>query len=301
MRANGIIVDDIPKHLAPDPKAATYSIYVPEQDLRIPLKLKGKISGLHTRYPSEQEVETCKRIILTSDAEWNPNAEEFEEKENVFERSQNSITVEENNIYAVQTRILDIPMSHELDIVQNMTKTIKINAVESGLRKPNEELRNKLARTFHIGLDTADKTLAATTQLALRHTLHPIHRRYTTQVAQLRYPRLSGRHGKFHTDTFFSSVPSIHGATMGQMYTNDAHFTKFYPMKRKGDAPDTLISFVQDIGIPSEPHSDDAKELRQGRMAALAREFWIKTTQSEPYSPWQVRAELAIREVKKAV
>jgi hypothetical protein len=176
MRANGIIVDDIPRHLAPDPKAATHSIYVPEQDLRIPLKLKGIISGMHTRYPSVQEVETCKWIILTSDAEWNPNAEEFEEKENVFERSQSSITVEERNIYAVQTRILDIPMSHELDTVQNMTKMIKINAVESGLRKPNEELRNKLARTFHIGLDTADKTLAATTQLALRHTLHPIHR-----------------------------------------------------------------------------------------------------------------------------
>jgi len=78
-------------------------------------------------------VETCKWIILTSDAEWNPNAEEFEEKENVFERSQSSITVEERNIYAVQTRILDIPMSHELDTVQNMTKMIKINAVESGL------------------------------------------------------------------------------------------------------------------------------------------------------------------------
>ncbi len=72
-------------------------------------------------------------------------------------------------------------------------------------------------------------------------------------------------------------------------------------MKRKGDAPDTLISFMQDIGLPSELHSDDAKELTQGRMAALEREFWIKTTQSKPYSPWQVRAELAIREVKKAV
>jgi hypothetical protein len=38
-----------------------------------------------------------------------------------------------------------------------------------------------------------------------------------------------------------------------------------------------------------------------GRMKDIAREFWIKTTQSEPYSPWQVRAELAIREVKKSV
>ncbi len=192
-------------------------------------------------------------------------------------------------------------MSHEEDIVENMTSIIKINAVGSGLQKQNEDLRNKLARTFHIGLNTPDKTLAATTQLALRHTLHPIHCRYTTQVAQLQYPRLSGCHGKFHTDTFFSNVPSIHGATMGQMYTNDAHFMKFYPKKRKGDALDTLISFMQYIGIPSELHSDDVRELTQGRMAALACEFWIITTQSKPYSPWQVHMELAIREVKKAV
>jgi hypothetical protein len=58
---------------------------------------------------------------------------------------------------------------------------------------------------------------------------------------------------------------------------------------------------MQDIGIPAELHSDDAKELTMGKMGDLAWQFWIKTTQSEPYSPWQVRAELCIREVKKAV
>jgi hypothetical protein len=36
-------------------------------------------------------------------------------------------------------------------------------------------------------------------------------------------------------------------------------------------------------------------------MTDLAREFWIPITQSEPHSPWQVRVELCIREIKKAV
>jgi hypothetical protein len=85
------------------------------------------------------------------------------------------------------------------------------------------------------------------------------------------------------------------------MYTNNIHFSKFFPMKRKSDALDTLISLMQDIGIPSALHSDDAKELTRGRMAQVLKEFWIKPTQSEPYSPWQVKAELAIRELKKAV
>lgn len=108
-------------------------------------------------------------------------------------------------------------------------------------------------------------------------------------------------HGKLHTDTFFAGVPSLSQDTMGQMYTNDIHFSKFYPMQRKSQAPDTLINFMQEIGIPSDLHSDDAKELFQGRMKELMWKFWIKGSQSEPYSPWQVRAELCIREIKAAV
>jgi hypothetical protein len=36
-------------------------------------------------------------------------------------------------------------------------------------------------------------------------------------------------------------------------------------------------------------------------MAEILKEFWISPSQAEPYSPWQVRAELSIREVKNAV
>jgi hypothetical protein len=87
---------------------------------------------------------------------------------------------------------------------------------------------------------------------------------------------------------------------MGQMFTNDIHFTKFYPMRAKSEAAEALVSFMQDIGIPSDLHSDDAKELTQGKMGELLCKFWIKGIQSEPYSPWQVRAVLCIREIKKA-
>lgn len=147
----------------------------------------------------------------------------------------------------------------------------------------------------------ASRTLKATTQLALQHALHPIHKPYTTKVAKLHYPRLTGRHGVFHTDTFFAAKPTPSGCTMGQMYTNDVDFSKFYPMHRKGEAADTLITYMQDIGIPAGLHSDNARELNKGRVGDLTKEFWIPVSQSEPYSPWQLRAELCIREVKKAV
>jgi GH24 family phage-related lysozyme (muramidase) len=57
-------------------------------------------------------------------------------------------------------------------------------------------------------------------------------------------------------------------------------------MQYKSQAPDALVSFMQDIGIPSELHSDDAKELNQGKMMGILKKFWIKGSQSEPYSSW---------------
>ncbi len=74
---------------------------------------------------------------------------------------------------------------------------------------------------------------------------------------------------------------------MGQVYTNEIGFIKFIPMQHKSDASDTLIEFMQDVGIPTELHSDNAKVLIQGCMGQIVRKAWIKASQSEPYSPWQ--------------
>jgi hypothetical protein len=112
-----------------------------------------------------------------------------------------------------------------------INQTVKIGATYSNSRKFTEALCNKVSHIFGVGLDTADRTLQATMQLAIRHAIHPIHRRFHTEVAQLRYPRLGGVNGKFHTDTFFATTSSLSRCTMGQMFTNYVHFTKFYPMQ----------------------------------------------------------------------
>jgi hypothetical protein len=304
MRHNGVIVDDIPKHLAPEPAKATHSLYFPSHELRIPLQLNGIISRFPVHYPSNHELETCTWIELTSAEEWDPHSEVFAERESSVEENLNTIlTPSPSRLIAGITTINEstADLEDSTKLYDHVKQTIRISAAHSNSRKFPEALRNKISRIFGVGLETADRTLQSTTQLAIRHAIHPIQRRFRTEVAQLRYPRLGGPHGKFHTDTFFSTTPSLSRCTMGQMFTNDVHFTKFYPMQRKSDAPDTLVQFMQDIGIPSDLHSDDAKELTQGRMGELLRKFWIRGSQSEPYSPWQVRAELCIREVKKAV
>ena len=74
LRYNGIIVDDVPRHLAPDPNQATHSIYDPVTNLRIPLEMKGVISLFHTRRPSASEIEECPWVLLTSELDWDPHS-----------------------------------------------------------------------------------------------------------------------------------------------------------------------------------------------------------------------------------
>jgi hypothetical protein len=86
---------------------------------------------------------------------------------------------------------------------------------------------------------------------------------------------------------------------MGQIFVNDIGYTYFLPMKAKSDASHALLEFIQDIALPSTIHTDDAKELTAGKWSDICRTHGIKQTQTEPYSPFQNRAEVNIRELKK--
>ena len=60
IRSHGIIVDDVPKHLSSDPSIATHSIYFPNKNIRVPLKLGSCISRISTRLPTQKEIEECR-------------------------------------------------------------------------------------------------------------------------------------------------------------------------------------------------------------------------------------------------
>ncbi|MGH3055829.1 MAG: hypothetical protein ACRDL7_12725, partial [Gaiellaceae bacterium] len=62
-----------------------------------------------------------------------------------------------------------------------------------------------------------------------------------------------------------------------------------------------LAEFIQDVGIPRELHTDNAKEETLGRWRDVRLNCQIKQSETEAYSPWQNRAERMIKEVKKAV
>jgi hypothetical protein len=211
--------------------------------------------------------ETCKHIKLTDEFNWDPHSEDFQDKENNLGdhmRGDYSIPSAYRRIMQVSTEIYDCneaPFFNEVSL-RNVVST------NSSKRNYNTTAEH-LAAKWNIGLEVAKKTLQVTTQKGIRHTTYPIEQRFRTRQAQLRYNQLGGRHGRFYTDTFFSSIPTINGNTMAQIYTNDHGYSKVYPMKLRSQAHETLSQLIHEVGIPSAILSDDAPELMEGQVQGL--------------------------------
>jgi hypothetical protein len=195
-RSNGVKIDDVPLQFG-----GTHSIFIPKHDLQIPLQIHGVLSCLPVRRPTIAEVENCEWIELTSEQEWDPKSNYMQEQELACKDQEHNeahmpIRRENRAIYPI---ISTSPCNQE---PAELTMSLCCSA-QTSERRPHITAVT-LAKQWGIGLETAKRTLQATTQLAIRQALHPIQRRFRTEVMQLRYPRLGGRHGRFYTDTLFS-------------------------------------------------------------------------------------------------
>ena len=289
-RYNNVIVDDVPRHLCHE-KRSTHSIYFPDEDIRLPLKLKGVISHIDIRYPSQQEINNCRWLVVTGDEEWNPYDTSFADNEegatDAYSQSYYE-TPPDRNRHATLTEETHIATKIFRCCSSIATTGRKLNVTDK-----------TIADTFGCSPETALRTRMVTTQKGIRSMTDHLCRRYRTKHAALRYNQLGGRHGTFYSDTMFSSIKSISGNTMGQIFVNDIGYTYLTPMRLKSEAPNALLEFIQNVGIPSAIHTDEAKELTKGRWKEICQTHGIKQTQTEPYSPFQNRAEVNIRELKK--
>ena len=155
-----------------------------------------------------------------------------------------------------------------------------------------------LAKRWYISLDAAASTLNVTTQTAVRNIHLQSERKVRIKAPWLQFPSIKG---EFYVDSMFSKVTALHGFTGGSIYSNGSGYDRFYPWKRKGEHPDTLVTLMNDVGIPQVLVSDNAKEELQGRARDICRKYHIHQKPTVPYSPWQNAAEASIREVKKNV
>ena len=169
--------------------------------------------------------------------------------------------------------------------------------------KPQHKLTPEhLAKLWNIGIDTAKKTIDATTCKHYRHIQDGITRKFRPRRHFLRYKQLALPAGEFYTDTFISKVKSVRGFGYMQVYGNKYGFIKAYPMetKNKQDVGNSLTLFVQDVGVPQKMHTDNAPEMvgRKTPFFKHARKEGIDLTSIEPERPDESYGEILVRVVK---
>jgi hypothetical protein len=147
-------------------------------------------------------------------------------------------------------------------------------------------------------LQAAAATLEATTQTAVRDIYAPSERKVRLKAPWLHFPSIKG---EIYVDSMFLKVTALHGFTGGSIYTDGNGYNRFYLWKRKGEHPDTLMQFINDVGVPTTLISDNAPEEVMGKARKTCRKYRIQQRTVVPHSPWQNAAEASIREVKKNV
>ena len=115
-----------------------------------------------------------------------------------------------------------------------------------------------MAQICRIGLGPSQQTLNTTTQVGIIQTVHPLTRRYKTDIIHAYNARRLNT--AMYFDTLFPKFISLNKNTCGQLFT-DTEFIILHPSKSKAEAGNFLNKFIDDIGIPINKRFDHTAEL----------------------------------------
>ena len=267
------------------------------REMFIPFAMEGAAVYFESRVPTNVEIETLPHIVLTSKDQWDPHtrplraacmqvqpARERERERGRGREPDDCVTGRDwwdvspcFNEDEFRTRIISsvkIRDSYETElslwctpeIPRTRNTVISVSALFAQHRHSPVTAEN-LSRMWNVGLDTARRTLRATTQQGIRTAIHPITRRYRTDQLHLHRKRLNAT---FYTDTLFSKVQSLRGNKCAQVFT-DGRFTAVYPLTTKQHAGDALRELTIDVGVPDTLVADQAGE-QTGRHTEFARQ-----------------------------
>ena len=324
MRLNDVIVNDIPKFLTETPTELDHAIIVnnveTNDQLVIPLAIRGVTSTFPTRKPTMEEYNTCPQFELTYDSpEYEPSDDRYEKLEsdalsNLDRLMKTGDRIQTRRLSSVskslsiaqtiveqesQSNMLLLDISPTLcdhSLASEMKAAVNVSSIHVAQRRNGIDA-SKLASNFGIGLDTARKTLEVTTQRGIRSVLNPtLTRRFRTNDRQLRYRRLAV---DMFTDTMFSKVKSKRGNTCAQVFATQHGWARAYAMKKESQAHEALSLLHQRVGVPNVMVMDGSKTQTLGTFRHKCRQAGSHVKQTEPYTAFSNAAEGCIRELKR--
>lgn len=324
MRDNDITVNDCPKMHVDNPDADHHAIIVPrdksDTPIRIPLMLKGTISAIPVRRPTDAEFQNSnlERFELTYETpDWDHADPDRERDEKAIAQK---TAFEEREALGVSTASLAgnkkgapqydryCPDRARISAISNtllpdalgaaLRETCTVSTIYAPKATSTEGLTaEQLARNWMIPIGRARQTIQVTTQRGIRTRPNHLVRRFKTNDRLLRYNRIGAN---MYSDTMKANVKSKRGNKYAQVYTIPPSWIKAYAMPTKGDAHETLSDLLKDVGAPDKLITDGSLEQTKGLFRKKVRDAGCKVSVTEPYSPWSNQAELAIRELKKS-
>ena len=265
--------------------------------------------GVFSRVPSLEECHTCPRIEMTSDEEWDPRSASLPHNtirrtsaisQTVSNKPEDEFTMMMRSCSTVLTNDFARALQEDVQVELEDTELATLGAGIAALTQTERHAQSDatdLSRRFGVSVETARQTLRVTTQNGIRRAALPLHRRYKTNIlANTTAKRLGGR---WYADTLFAPVRSLESHTCAELFTN-GEMVSVLPMHTKAEAGHALDLFIDDVGVPETLIFDNAAE-QTGHTSDFmknVRRNHINYRNTEPYSPWQNRAEDAIKRIK---
>ena len=178
--------------------------------------MHGPISYLPVRYPSNEEMEFCPMLDLTSQDEWDPTC---------IETLENGIIGISSFNLKFEDKIYNEMMFS--DASNRLVSKVNVHAISNTTKL--EITAEMLASSWNISIQNAKSTLQATTQNSVAIRQGHLHRRVKTIPHHLRYRHLSGYLGFFCSDTFKSNVKSLRGNKYTQLFCNRGNSPVVFP------------------------------------------------------------------------
>jgi hypothetical protein len=173
-----------------------------------------------------------------------------------------------NSISSTYTDLIDI--THDDNFHQALSSNVVISGLDTGMSLTGNVRARKapgvdfmtLSKRWCKSPQKAQRTLTKTTQHGVHKCLDPtLSRRFPTNDRMLRYKRMP--HPCF-TDTLVAGTPSTQGNKYAQAYCTSFDWTCAHPMKRKGEAHETLSLLFHYDGVPPVMILDGSKEQTLG-------------------------------------
>jgi hypothetical protein len=256
MRLNDVVVNETPKFQCANPTNLSHTITVKGENMNdeliIPLDLRGVVSCFTTRKPTQEEFDTCDRYELTYESPvYDPSGSSYAEQEAAMMDSRGQLKVAEDK-HPLRRQICPVHMAEtfsdttiklqalsltldDSSLLQEMTSHVHISEVN--MSSLTADMRDgggvdvaTLAKNFGIGIEAAKRTRLVTTQRGVKRMIHPsLSVRFRTNDRQLRYRRLPVT---CFTDTMFSNSKSRQGNKAAQVFCTANGWTRAFRMAK---------------------------------------------------------------------